>query len=120
MRLCKATVVAFLMCCAMTGIAAADQVVPPPQYDHAHPSLLIDERNYYDVDPICRTRFPRSNFPPVTGSMRIMGCADIGNGRAPCRIVVPSVGGLISAERQTMIIRHERAHCNGWPANHPH
>jgi hypothetical protein len=119
MRLFEATVVAFLFCCGIAGGAAADQVIPPSPYDHAHPNLIIDQRNYYDVDPLCRSRFPRSNFPPVSGSLRIMGCADIGDGRSPCRIVVPLVGGLISEERQAMIIRHERAHCNGWPASHP-
>lgn len=97
----------------------ADQVEPPARYDHWHPALVIEEKNFFDVDPLCRGRFPRSNFPPVTGSQRIMGCADIGNGVEPCRIVVPMIGGNVSAERQALIIRHERAHCNGWPADHP-
>ena len=101
------------------GVAVADQVVPPAHYDHWHPALVIQEMDFYEVDPLCRGRFPRSNFPPVTGSQRIMGCADIGDGTEPCRIVVPRLGGNVSDERRAMIIRHERAHCNGWPANHP-
>jgi hypothetical protein len=116
MRKLGAVVAAFLLC---GGVAAAGQADPPAEYDHWHPALIIEEQDYFDIDPICRGRFPRSNFPPVTGSQRIMGCADIGDGISPCRIVVPVAGGIISHEKRELIIRHERAHCNGWPAHHP-
>lgn len=116
MRMLGAIVATFLL----SGAAAAsERAEPPARFDHWHPNLIIQEMDYFDVDPLCRGRFPRSNFPPVTGSQRIMGCADIGNGAAPCRIVVPIGGGAISDEKRALIIRHERAHCNGWPANHP-
>ncbi len=52
-------------------------------------------------------------------------CAPIG-GEKPgqCTITLPRVGtwftqGRIDEAGYRALIRHERAHCNGWPANHP-
>lgn len=100
--------------------AAAAPVRPPERYDHAHPALVIVEQDYYKVDPFCRSMFPRSKFPAATDTHRVLGCADIGDGVGPCRIFVPRSGeGRISIEARADIVRHERAHCNGWPADHP-
>jgi hypothetical protein len=100
--------------------ALAGTQEPPARYDHPHPSLRILERDYYDVDPICRVMFPRTRFPLATDTHRILGCAGIGDGHRQCWIIVPRSGeGFVSEERRAEIIRHERAHCNGWPSDHP-
>ena len=101
--------------------AAFATQAPPARFDHPHPSLQILERDYLDVDPICRVMFPRARFPLATNTHRILGCAEVGDGKRPCWIIVPRTGeGLISEEGRAEIIRHERAHCNGWPSDHPH
>ncbi len=39
---------------------------------------------------------------------------------ALCTMYIPAVDNRhINAEGQAALIRHERGHCNGWPANHP-
>jgi hypothetical protein len=101
------------------GAAAATEA-PPVRYDHPHRALNILERSYYDVDPLCRKMFPRTRFPAATDTHRILGCAGIGDGVRPCWIIVPKPGeGFITEGRRAEIIRHERAHCNGWPGYHP-
>lgn len=114
----RVAVAAFAVLALWSSAKAAPEP-PPPRYDKAHPALVIIEKNYLDIDPVCRTMFPRSKFPAATETHRITGCADLGDGSRPCRIFVPRAGeGMISAEHRAAIIRHERAHCNGWPANH--
>lgn len=115
MRIMPAALAATVVC----GTAAAAPSQPPERYDRAHPNLVIVERNYREIDPLCREMFPRSRFPAATETHRITGCADIGNGTRACRIFVPQAGeGVISADHRSAIIRHETAHCNGWPASH--
>ncbi len=115
MRIIIAAAAALALC----GTAGAAPEAPPAHYDHAHPALIIVEEDFRQIDPVCRDMFPRSKFPAATETHRITGCADIGDGSRPCRIFVPRAGeGVISAEHRAAIIRHERAHCNGWPANH--
>ena len=111
---------AFAAILVLAPAALAGTQAPPVRYDHPHRSLRILERDYFDVDPICRAMFPRARFPLATNTHRILGCAGIGDGRRPCWIIVPRAGeGLIPEEQRAEIIRHERAHCNGWPADHP-
>jgi hypothetical protein len=117
MRYLLGALAATLLC---VPAALAGTQEPPARYDHAHPSLRILERDYYDVDPICRVMFPRTRFPLATDTHRILGCAGIGDGNRPCWIIVPRSGeGFVSEERRAEIVRHERAHCNGWPSDHP-
>src|SRR5688572_29383399 len=117
MRILLGAFVATLVCAS--GALAATQE-PPARYDHTHKSLRILERNYYEVDPLCRAMFPRTRFPLATDTHRILGCAGIGDGERPCWIIVPRSGErFISETRRAEIIRHERAHCNGWPGHHP-
>ena len=40
-------------------------------------------------------------------------------GSKVCDTYVPPVGGRYTARDIKTLIRHERGHCNGWPANHP-
>ena len=117
MRRFPAVLAAFLV---LSGIAAAVPSKPPKRYDHAHAALIIVQKPYRKVDPLCRAMFPRSRFPAATETHRIAGCAEVGDGRRPCRIFVPKRGeGIITEAHRAAIIRHERAHCNGWPSHHP-
>lgn len=111
---------AFAALVAASLPAVADPAGPPSRYNHPHPALIVVEKSFRRIDPLCRSMFPRSRFPAATETHRITGCADIGNGRSPCRIFVPKRGeGVISERRRAALIRHERAHCNGWPSSHP-
>ncbi len=111
---------AFAASVLLLGSAVAAPSKPPKRYDHAHPALVIVQKPYRKIDPLCRSMFPRSQFPAATETHRISGCADIGDGRRPCRIFVPKKSeGIISAAHWAAIVRHERAHCNGWASHHP-
>jgi hypothetical protein len=113
------TIIAALAGVSLSGAALAAPQPPPERFDHAHPALIIVERDYRAVDPVCRQMFPRSKFPAATETHRITGCAEIGDGQRPCHIWVPRADeGVISAEHRAAIVRHETAHCNGWPSNH--
>ncbi len=104
----------------LSTAAAAEPVKPPERFDHEHPSLRIVEQNYFDVDGACRAMFPSVAFPAATDTHRVTGCAKVSDGANPCWIVVPRRGeGVISEAYRAKIIRHERAHCNGWPSDHP-
>ena len=108
---------AFVLLC---GSAAGEPSKPPKRYDHRHPALIVVEQTFRKIDPLCRAMFPRNRFPAATETHRITGCGEIGDGRQPCRILVPKRGeGVISEAHRRAIIRHETAHCNGWPSHHP-
>jgi len=53
----------------------------------------------------------------IVSAYQALGCAKVNPGR--CFIMIPKVSGKISAKMQSEIRRHEIAHCNGWPADHP-
>lgn len=52
-------------------------------------------------------------------------CAPVGGERKGlCTVTLPKIGtrfieGKVDLEGWKALYRHERAHCNGWPANHP-
>lgn len=116
MRMLVGAAASVLIC----GSAFAVPSDPPARYDRPHPALVIIEKDYREVDPVCRSMFPRSRFPAATETHRITGCADVGDGTRACRIFVPRQGeGVITAAHRARIVRHERAHCNGWPGSHP-
>jgi hypothetical protein len=79
---------------------------PPAQYNHPYAGR-VDERvmPVAEVRTLCRS---------VGASGRFVACAWVSNGT--CHIVLPSdERAPVSTYR-----RHEIAHCNGWPENHPH
>lgn len=99
----------------VSTVAAADPILPPPvRYDHAHPAMTVKE--VMAVDTACRATFPA--FGPARGNHAILGCAEVGDGRKPCLAIVPRLH-MVTPERWAAIVRHERSHCNGWPADHP-
>jgi hypothetical protein len=87
-------------------------IYPPAIYDHAYNGRLsMHEGTMAQVEYYCHTR------QGIVSEYQALGCS-IPEGRS-CFIMIPRIGGPISASIQAQIRRHEIAHCNGWPANHP-
>jgi hypothetical protein len=89
---------------------------PPAHYDRPHPNLVILETGHADIRTMCNRLFGRRNFE---SSGRLHACAAVGDGRSPCMVVLPKAGEGISKRDRSALLRHERAHCNGWPGHHP-
>ena len=80
----------------------------PLRYDHPHPDMILVEKSAVEVDRICKAiggKLTKANG-------HFGGCAPIGVKK--CAVVVVRNHPL-----RAEIIRHERAHCNGWGAHHP-
>jgi hypothetical protein len=88
-------------------------IIPPPAiYDHAYKGKLsMHEGTMAQVEYYCHTR------QGIVSEYQALGCS-IPEGRS-CFIMIPRIGGPVTASIQAQIRRHEIAHCNGWPANHP-
>lgn len=94
------------------GLARAQSpwpLAPPARYDHPYKGHLNTIVVPYGT--------ARQNCYKLGGAVlpdNTAACAIVGNGR--CTIVLPRspVADLVKALR-----RHEIAHCNGWPSNHP-
>jgi hypothetical protein len=83
-------------------------LLPPSQYDHP-PTIPVVERivQWDELQKLCHTVIVREKFSTATGH-GAWGCAGI-------------VGGKCYVFRLDMpdVARHELAHCNGWPSDHP-
>lgn len=83
---------------------------PPARYDHV---VTTQRWNVY-YESILKLTFGR-----CWGTCHAISYSD---GRT-CTTIIPKVGGVgmwkVNREGQKALIRHERGHCNGWPANHP-
>lgn len=82
--------------------------LPPPQFDKTCPGMVVRPVDYWDIHVTCTGAFPE------VGGGRRNGCF-----KPPKTIIVPKVGVDASTELVACVYRHERAHCNGWPADHP-
>jgi hypothetical protein len=89
---------------------------PPARYDRPHPNLMVLETQPSKVREMCGRLFGRRNFER---SGKLYACASIGDGRSPCIVVLPRAGEGIPKREIGALLRHERAHCNGWQAHHP-
>lgn len=113
---------------------AMPSTLPPPQYDHP-PEIPVVEHilSFEEVTEFCG--------PHAFGAC--MTFAIDAAGKKVCHIWISRVGdfvlkkdrrwflttsewrlprgtpGVVRPEHQEMERRHELAHCNGWPANHP-
>lgn len=86
-----------------------DVQAPPAVYDHQfHGTVQIHQHRMGEVERYCGL------FTPV------LGCTPIGGLGGVCHIniVTPGLDG-ISKSFYLRVLRHEMAHCNGWPAGHP-
>jgi hypothetical protein len=90
---------------------------PPKRYDRPHPNLIILEARLSQVDRMCRNIFGPRKFERFG---RVLACASVSNGRSPCLLILPRIGRGVSKGERYALLRHERAHCNGWAGHHPH
>ena len=93
--------------------AAIHPIIPPPAiYDHAYRGRLsIRQGSMAEVEHYCHT------MQGIVSPYRALGCAKV-NGNN-CFLMIPRIGGPVTASIQGQIRRHELAHCNGWAADHP-
>ena len=81
-------------------------LLPPSQYDHP-PQIPVIEKvlPWNELQRLCRA----SERPIYNGTgYGLWGCATVKGGKCyVARLDVPGVK------------RHELAHCNGWPKDHP-
>ena len=83
-------------------------IVPPPAvYDHAYNGKLnVRQGTMAQVEYYCHTK------QGIVSQYEALGCS-LPNGRS-CFIMIPRIGGRVTASFQAQIRRHEIAHCNGW------
>lgn len=80
--------------------------MPPARYDHPAKNVTVIEHSAGKVNSLCRV------LSGYRGKGRILACALPTKRR--CVILFPR-----GTSRTGRLYRHERAHCNGWPGNHP-
>jgi hypothetical protein len=82
-------------------------VVPPPEFDHPYDGVLkvTTARDQNHVRELC----PKANFSLGVA----LGCAHVQTGS--CWIILAPDAATHFGE---LVLRHEIAHCNGWPADH--
>jgi hypothetical protein len=97
----------------MTMDAPIHPILPPPAiYDHAYKGrLTVQQGTMAQVEHYCHTTHG------IVSPYQALGCSKVDEHK--CFLMIPRVGGLVTAFIQAQIRRHEIAHCNGWPANHP-
>jgi hypothetical protein len=87
-------------------------LAPPPSYDHAFRGEMMEMRGTLaEVEHFCHT------MHGIVSAYRALGCAKVFSNH--CFIMIPKVGGKITARFQAAIRQHEQAHCNGWGGSHP-
>jgi len=83
-------------------------LMPPVQYDHP-PKIPVIERvvPWNELQRLCRAGIEAEKVRTATG-YGVWGCSVVKDGKCyVARIDNPGVR------------RHEVAHCNGWPRDHP-
>ncbi len=82
---------------------------PPARFDHPiKGKMIIHYQSLFQVmwgGPCAGTCWAYTYIPA--------------RGATVCHSYIPVVGRKVNLEGQRELIRHERGHCNGWPANHP-
>ena len=95
-----------------SAAAEGPRLVPPPEYDRPFAAnvIVITARDQKHVRELC----PQAVF---TGAA--LGCASL-TPSWDCKIVVAADDVIKAAGYPPELVRrHEIAHCNGWPADHP-
>ena len=94
----------------LTYPAQAQNVLPPLEYDHPYKGKLTVERSTSQVE--IRLNCPYSPF------RYLLGCAK-SPAEGECYILMWDDESLKKLRMPPeVVLRHETAHCNGWPADH--
>jgi hypothetical protein len=92
--------------------ASAQVITPPPKNDVPYKGKLTVRVLPLDkVHPNCIAQGAAPSSWPY------LACARVRLGT--CLVILPEVGGKMTASVQAALRRHELAHCNWWPPNHP-
>jgi hypothetical protein len=96
-----------------TGQPPIHPIGPPPAiYDHAYRgALTVRQGSLAQVEHYCHT------MHGIVSPYHALGCSKVDP--HSCFLMIPRVEGPVTASIQAQIRRHELAHCNGWPADHP-
>jgi hypothetical protein len=93
-------------CAPMSAVPDDVKLEPPVQYNHPYVGRVVER-----VMPVAEAR---ALCTSQGASPRGVACSWVSDGT--CYLVLPSdEQAPVSTYR-----RHETAHCNGWPSNHPH
>jgi hypothetical protein len=91
-----------LAACATDGYGNGGTILPPARFDHPNDTMRVAFGSPEEVARLC-------------GNIRIVACAvRHESGEGMCLVILRTgtpIGGAVW--------RHERGHCNGWPAHHP-
>jgi hypothetical protein len=102
---------ATVLAIAATAAGAGTPLLPPAEYDHPYAGTvdlyLVDGSNTWAE---CRRYGGMKGIP-----FKVGGCAWVAED-GTCVVFVAMRSKRAPVED---IIRHEVAHCNGWPADHP-
>ncbi len=89
-----------------------DIPLPPPAYDQPYQGRLqVRHGTLTEVEHVCHT------MEGIVSAYRALGCAK--KFKTSCFVMIPKIGGKVTARMQAQIRRHEIGHCNGWAAHHP-
>jgi hypothetical protein len=93
-------------CAPRSALRQDIKLAPPARYNHPYDGPVVER-----VMPVAEVR---TLCTSQGASPRAVACSWVSDGT--CYIVLPSdEQAPVSTYR-----RHETAHCNGWPAQHPH
>jgi hypothetical protein len=93
---------------ALFATSASAQLVPPPEYDRAYKGHLIISRidNTTEVGRLCGQPNP------------MVSCSQRRDNE--CEIIMATDDVIrVWGYPVDIVLRHEIAHCNGWPQDHP-
>ena len=97
-------------------------LLPPPQYDVSPPMPVIEQVLSWDeVQKACNAgRYFRDHNLNQASGAGLLGCAKTGVvWDVALKQFAPGNGCVIVYTGSANVRRHELAHCNGWPADHP-
>jgi hypothetical protein len=88
---------------------------PPARFDHPYDGeLTVMKLPQPLLQNVCRQLFPQFGYSDTTHKDQ-RGCSIPRDGH--CLVV--TIDKPFNGATPDAVLRHERGHCNGWPANHP-
>jgi len=93
---------------------------PPAEFDKPYEGVLAFHRMpVADIQKICAHRFACAMVISTYNDGKLWALSVTGN-RVACIILLPPDNVIKEHHQEPKdIIRHETAHCNGWPSDHP-
>lgn len=110
-----------LLALALAASLESDWTPPPARYDHEYDGKIIVQMMHpRKVPAACRALFESAGLDELRKSVgpRQRGCAVVWRKAKICKVIIidrPSETGRTPEQ----VVRHERAHCNGWHSSHP-